>query len=172
MTLKNQYTIGEGIKKLAGKKKQAERMMAVVESVNKSAGTLVVSVAYLGLENITINYHPAEIGGKKFTLWPVVGSTVALARLEGSDELHVAHVITPDVVELRGGDYSMVKGEDLKIEVEKLKAAVDQIKTAIQNAPVVTGDGGASFKASILASLSVFDTGNFTQILNEKVRHG
>jgi hypothetical protein len=170
MALKNKYSIADGIKRLSGRA-QYELFLAECLGVQKLTYKLNISVPYLGLAG-QIDYHPASSSDKKFTIWPRVGSMVVVGRMEGSDQLFVVSVINPDVVELNGNAFSMVKGESLKVEVEKLKAAVNQIKSAIQGAAVAPGDGGAVFKANILAALAVFDTGNFSQILNEEVKHG
>jgi len=172
MTIRNKYTIAEGIKRLAGKGAKPTLLLAEVLGVNKSTGVVRLSCEALGIQDMEVDYYAAVIGGSKFTLWPTVGSAVVIGNIEGSDQYYIVSVIAPEVVELRGADYTMLKGNEVKLELEKLKAALEQIKTAIQNAPVAPGDGGASFKAGILAALSVFDTGNFSQIINDKVKHG
>lgn len=175
MTLKNKYSIAEGIKKLAGNKRQTDLLLAEVKSVNKDNGILVIDCPWLGLTDLTINYHPATTQGKNFALWPVVGSPIVVGKLEGTDQLFVVGVITPEVVELRGGDWSMVKGEEIKAEVEKLKSLVDALISVINATPGIPEPGNGSpsaFQAAIKSAISGKSTGDYSNILNEKVKHG
>jgi hypothetical protein len=167
MSLKTKYSIKEGIERLAGKK-APEHYLAEVVAVNKSAYTLTVDCAYLGLVAQPIAYHPATSSANKFTIWPVVGSMVVLARLEGSDQVFVASVINPDVVELNGAAFSAVKGEELQAEIQKLKQVVDSLLFVITGTPVPA----SGFQAALSAAVVGQTTGNYNNILNPKVKHG
>jgi hypothetical protein len=61
----------------------------------------------------------------------------------------------------------MVLGETLKKELEIEKARIDTLLNAIQQAPIVPTDGGASFKAAIVAATSTLQAPNYSKINSE-----
>ena len=77
-------------------------------------------------------------------------------------------------IALNGDKYSgMVKADELKRERNKMTARIDGIINAIKSAVVTPQDGGAGFKAAMIASLSTLvNKENFSKIKNEKVVHG
>lgn len=60
-----------------------------------------------------------------------------------------------------------VKGESLQAQLNIDKAKLDALISAIQSAPVVPGDGGASFKASIIAAMAAIQSANYSNVLSE-----
>jgi hypothetical protein len=172
MTLKNKYTIAQGIKRLAGKQ-LPQLYLAECISLQKSTYRLTVSVPALGFVT-QINYHPATSNVNRYTLWPRVGSMVVLGRLEGSDQLFVLSVINPEVVELNGAQFSAVKGETLRDEVNKLKATVDALLAVIRGTPIPEPGNSApsALQIALNTAASGQTTGSFTNILNTEVKHG
>ena len=77
-------------------------------------------------------------------------------------------------VELNGTEFGgLIKVNELKKELDKMTSRIDGIINAIKTAPVAAQDGGASFKAGMIGILeSLVDKENFSQIENDKVKHG
>ena len=77
-------------------------------------------------------------------------------------------------VELNGTDFGgLIKIEELKKELAKMTARIDGIINAVKTAAVSPQDGGATFKANMVASLeTLVNKENFSQIENKKVQHG
>ncbi len=77
-------------------------------------------------------------------------------------------------LELNGTDYSgLVKADELKTQLDKMTARIDGIINAIQTAAVAPTDGGATFKANMIAVLATLQNKeDFSQIKNEAVQHG
>ena len=63
-----------------------------------------------------------------------------------------------------------VMGQTLKQQLEVEKARLSILIQAIQNAPVTPGDGGAAFKASIIAAVSGAQAPDYSNILSDKVK--
>jgi hypothetical protein len=167
-------------------KKEAQRFVtfvAKVETVDLGQGTCQVlpvdgNPSYYGVrlvpsvDNVVDGVVPV----------PKIGSFVICGKLENENDVFVMvpgevtkYIIKCSdggVIELNGNGSSMVKGETLQTEVNKLKAAVELIKSAISGAAVVPGDGGAAFKTNLISALAAMNSGDFTQILNNKVKHG
>jgi hypothetical protein len=66
------------------------------------------------------------------------------------------------------GTESMVKGLTFLPEIVKNQVFLTTLKTAIQAAPVTPQDGGATFKAALVASISALQIGDFSNILSTK----
>ena len=77
-------------------------------------------------------------------------------------------------IELNGTDFGgLIKIEELKKELAKMTARIDGIINAVKTAAVSPQDGGATFKANMVASLeTLVNKENFSQIENKKVQHG
>lgn len=77
-------------------------------------------------------------------------------------------------VELNGTDFGgLIKIEELKKELAKMTARIDGIINAVKTAAVSPQDGGATFKANMIASLeTLMNKEDFSQIENKKVQHG
>lgn len=77
-------------------------------------------------------------------------------------------------VEINGTDFGgLVKADELKSQLYKLSTRVDGIITAIKNSAVATNDGGATFKANMIAVLETLQNKeDFSQIKNDRITHG
>lgn len=173
MSEKSELSIQECIMRLSPKGK-AQTLGAKVTRVDAANGLCTVLIEILDLEfdDIRLTAFEAADYNKCELHIPAVGSYVLIGRIEGSDSWYVSATTEVDEIRLMGKRYSLVKGEELQTQINKLKAAVELIKSAIAAAGVTAGDGGAVFKSNIMAGLASMDSGDFTQLLNNKVKHG
>lgn len=72
-----------------------------------------------------------------------------------------------------GGSETMANATDLKKQLTTMSGRIDAIINAISSAPVAPMDGGATFKASLSATLAPHLTNkeNFSQIVDDKIKH-
>ena len=72
-----------------------------------------------------------------------------------------------------GGSETMANATDLKNQLTKMSGRIDAIINAISSAPVAPMDGGATFKASLSATLAphLANKENFSQIVDDKIKH-
>ena len=71
------------------------------------------------------------------------------------------------------GSETMVNGNDLKNQLTTMSQRIDAIINAISTAGVAAMDGGATFKASLIASLAphLANKENFAQIIDNNIKH-
>lgn len=76
-------------------------------------------------------------------------------------------------IEINGGDNGgMCNTPELKTQLDKLTARVDGIIDALTNGTTGTQDGGAAYKASVVAALQALtDKENFNDIEDSKITH-
>ena len=72
-----------------------------------------------------------------------------------------------------GGSEVMANAQELQKQLTTMSARIDAIINAISSAPVAPMDGGATFKASLIGTLSphLANKENFNQILDDKIKH-
>ena len=72
-----------------------------------------------------------------------------------------------------GGSEVMANAQELQKQLTTMSARIDAIINAISSAPVAPMDGGATFKASLIGTLSphLANKENFSQILDDKIKH-
>lgn len=72
-----------------------------------------------------------------------------------------------------GGSETMANATDLKNQLTKMSGRIDAIINAISSAPVAAMDGGATFKASLSATLAphLANKENFSQMIDDKIKH-
>lgn len=80
--------------------------------------------------------------------------------------------IADEIVKLNGESYGMVKAKELQDELNKTKAVVDALVEAVSNTTPVQNDGGLALQSAIKLALSSLKTGDYSNIINEKVKHG
>lgn len=101
-----------------------------------------------------------ELKDGDFCIYSLGGSFV-VCRDDGSVEVNGRQ---------NGG---MIKVDELKTQLNKATARIDGIINALKNSPTIPQDGGASFKAAIVAALSaLIDTENYGSLASDKVFHG
>ena len=122
-------------------------------------------------------------------LIPAIGSSVVIGCIDGDDtqpavllcsEIEKASItidgvvleVSPSGISLGksgGSTFKAVKGDPLQQQLNVLKARVDAIYQALLASPVVPGDGGATFKAAIVAAIATTMPADFGQILSNKI---
>lgn len=72
-----------------------------------------------------------------------------------------------------GGSETMANATDLKNQLTKMSGRIDAIINAISSAPIAPMDGGATFKASLSATLAphLANKENFSQMIDDKIKH-
>ena len=78
--------------------------------------------------------------------------------------------LNTESIVINEGEESVVRGNELKRNLNTESNAITAIINAINAAPIVPLDGGASFKASLVSALSTVPRGNFRDILNDKIK--
>lgn len=67
------------------------------------------------------------------------------------------------------GAEKTLKGESTVAELNKCTARIDSIINAINNAPVGSADGGATFKTSLITALSALTKEDYSGVLSDKM---
>ncbi len=76
-------------------------------------------------------------------------------------------------VELSGNDYGgLVKWEELQTQLEKVSDYLKGIKYALSDAVTATQDGGATYKANVVAGLKSLELPDYSEVESEMVLHG
>lgn len=72
-----------------------------------------------------------------------------------------------------GGSETMINGNELKTQLTTMSGRIDAIINAISSAGVAPMDGGATFKAALIATLSphLENKENFGQIIDNNIKH-
>ena len=72
-----------------------------------------------------------------------------------------------------GGSETMANATNLKQQLTTMSGRIDAIINAISSAPVAPMDGGATFKASMAATLAPYlaNKENFSQMIDDKIKH-
>ena len=72
-----------------------------------------------------------------------------------------------------GGSETMANATNLKQQLTTMSGRIDAIINAISSAPVAPLDGGATFKASMAATLAphLANKENFSQMIDDKIKH-
>lgn len=78
------------------------------------------------------------------------------------------HIKPNGELKLGDGAEKILKGESTVTELNKCTVRIDSIINAINNAPVAAGDGGASFKSALIASLSALTKEDYSDVLSDK----
>lgn len=105
-------------------------------------------------------------------LTPKVGSFCIVTFLS-KDNAFASMFSELESVSIRGDQFGgLIKIEELKSELAKVTARIDALYSGIQGATITPADGGASFKAGIIAAISGVPKENYSNIENENVKHG
>ncbi len=72
-----------------------------------------------------------------------------------------------------GGSETMANATELKNQLTTMSGRIDAIINAISSAAVAPMDGGATFKAALVATLSphLANKENFAQMIDDKIKH-
>lgn len=169
----DKYTFRELLNRLV--QKGATLRLAEVSNVDKSAGTIDAKCIATGFEMPGARLSAVLNSSKsKVLLYPKKGSTVLVGIVDMSPQFIVLQMDEIEEIHLGGDAFSAVKGEELQGEIEKLKSVVDAMIQAFSSwvPPVGAPDSGAALKSVMTAALQGKSSGNFAQILNQKLKHG
>lgn len=100
-------------------------------------------------------------------------NSMVMVVIRGKSQGFVVMVEEVEEVIIRGGENGgLIKIGELVENLDKMTKRIDGIIEAIKNSTPVAQDGGASMKASIVASLNTLtEKEDFSKIENEKIRH-
>lgn len=167
----NTQNIGDLIKQLAANSEEVYSLPCKVVSIDSD--NLAELEPLNGDPNLLAVRLIAGASATPLLITPVIGSAV-IATFLSSNTAFISLYSEVESVEIRGGDLGgLIKIEDLKSELAKLTARVDDIISAINGGVPVAADGGAALQTSIKAALAlIINKENFTNMENEKVKHG
>jgi len=167
----NTQNIGDLIKQLAANSEEVYSLPCKVVSIDSD--NLAELEPLNGDPNLLAVRLIAGASESPLLITPVIGSAV-IATFLSRNTAFISLYSEVESVEIRGGDLGgLIKIEDLKSELAKLTARVDDIISAINGGVPVAADGGAALQTSIKAALAlIIDKENFTNMENEKVKHG
>lgn len=174
--VKREISTAEAIRRLAGKGKLVSQVVEV-KSVDKGKKTCAVLDEASNVEypDVVLKSVPSD-STKQLVVFPKVGSTVIIERIEHTDSWFVSKVDEVDEIWLGGNKYSMVKAEVLQTEYAKTKALLDAFFSVLKGwVPPPSPDAGVAATAmftALSAAVSTFNTGSFNDIKNEEVKHG
>jgi len=167
----NTQNIGDLIKQLAANSEEVYSLPCKVVSIDSD--NLAELEPLNGDPNLLAVRLIAGASESPLLITPVIGSAV-IATFLSRNTAFISLYSEVESVEIRGGDLGgLIKIEDLKSELAKLTARVDDIISAINGGVPVAADGGAALQTSIKAALAlIINKENFTNMENEKVKHG
>jgi hypothetical protein len=155
--LRSLVTGNEEIYSIIGKVTSVDGSFCDVSPIDGSADLLGVR-----LQVTTVN---------GFLLIPKVNTNVIVSFLS-KDEAFVSMVSEVDEIRLNGNSWSLLKTEVFLEQMDKLKQSVDALMDGFTNWTPVAQDGGAALKTAMTTSLAGKETGDFTNVKNETVKHG
>ncbi|MCA0428332.1 MAG: hypothetical protein LCH37_12945 [Bacteroidetes bacterium] len=106
---------------------------------------------------------------------PAVNSLVVVgsSRINKTDKRYfIVQVAKAQSIKLKGNQFSLTKTELLVEELNKTNAVVNAIKDSLLNWTVLPGDGGGALKTLFASSITGKQTGDFSDIKNDEVKHG
>lgn len=151
---------------------------ATVISVDKTKDTCVVQET--GDDNELTDVRLISVIdtiSKKVVIYPKVGSIVLVGFI-GKSKRAMSFVVQyseTDGLMLNGNDYSMVKAEELKTQLDKNNDLMTAIITVINSSVPITEPGSGSpsaFQAALKTAITLKTLGDFSNIKNDKVKHG
>lgn len=151
---------------------------AEVKSVDKGNWTAVVEIQAEEQEyEDTVWLSPIEAGSQTaFVPVPKEGSMVIIMRLDATDWWTIVQCQELESLYMMGDKYGTVKAEDLVAELNKTKAVVDAfmniMATWVQPTSPDSGVAASTLLTAIQTAFSPLQTGSYTNIINDDIRHG
>lgn len=117
----------------------------------------------------------------KFYAMPKVDEIVAIAVDESWNGVVLGSIYDDEnppetngeIVALNGDEFGgLLKAVAFLSEFQKLKEMVDAMVQAFESWSPVPQDGGASLKAAMSAAVAGKTTGNYENMINDKIKHG
>lgn len=167
------YSIRDLINKLVIK--QPHLRLAEVVNVDRAKKTCDAVCTSTDMELLGTRLMAIESDlTNRLVIYPKIGSVILVGIVDGSNTFVMLQAGETDGMELNGSEYSLVKGEELKAEITKLKETVDALVSVVKGAPITEAGSGAnsSLQLALKSAISGKETGSFSGILNEKVKHG
>ncbi|MCO5253638.1 MAG: hypothetical protein M9892_04640 [Bacteroidetes bacterium] len=124
-----------------------------------------------------LDYFNVRLGLGAIVVKPKVGARCLLGIIENKEaEAHLLSAEAFDEIHYGSAEWSSVKGESLVEESNKDKVVLDTIINAFSAfVPPPSPDGGVAataFLSALKTALSTQSSGNYTDILNKKIKHG
>ena len=107
-----------------------------------------------------------------YVIFPAVNSNVVVTFINKMTG-YVGLCSKIDEIQLNGDQFGgLIKIERLTDELNKTKAVLNAIKNVLTTWTPVPNDGGAALKTAATTALSSLNTGNYTNLTNDTVKHG
>lgn len=163
------------------KKYTAGEVQTFPASVVSHGENYTCEVKPVGSPEMQVRLKASEDDSKGgFVLWPVIGSNVLIAII--NEDPHSGYICAMDEVnevEMRcdkvtfneGLNGGLIIHEQLLSQYNKTKEVVDAIVDTLLNWAPVTSDGGAALKTAIDLAMEGKQTGDLSDITNEKIKH-
>lgn len=169
MSLKNELDQFHGLFKqhLDGTKQAALRWVTAAE-IDWNEKTMTATDA----DNLP--YYDVLLGVGNVKVKPKPGTDCLIAILEGNEATaFLLYADEADLVEYNDGvNGGLTNTPELKTQLDIMSSRIDGIIDALKNGGIVAGDGGASYKTSIVISLeSISEKEKFTKIEDTKITH-
>jgi hypothetical protein len=119
-------------------------------------------------------YYDVLLGVSNVKVKPKPGTDCLIAILEGNEATaFLLYADEADLVEYNDGNNGgLANVPELKGQLEKMTTRIDGIIEALKNGVVVAGDGGSSYKITVVASLeSITKKEDFSKIEDTKITH-
>lgn len=179
-------TLRQELVALMKKQVPVQTTWVAVSSVDADAKTMVCKGVADDLE-----YYDVLLSLGNATKFPVVNTRALIGLI--NNQASLAYMIdcqefTRHLIELESGfkidlneseillngdTYGgLTKHDALVSELNKLKTQVSSIISAFGASAVTPGDGGATFKAALVAATSTLPGADFSNLKNDNVKHG
>lgn len=155
---------------LMAKDGEMKTILCTVSDINESDRTCTCSPINGDADILEVRLQ-STVGGGVY-LKPVEGSLVLVIMANDTLGFVVLTSELEEVVFFDGTFNGLVKADTLKSELDKTNAVVQAIVDSLKNWTVVPTDGGAALKAFFTTTLGIKTVGDFSDIKNEKVKHG
>ena len=141
-----------------------------VKSVNSSERTCDCSPINDDADILDVRLLAGD--GNGLTYIPKVGSVVIVKMISDVSGF-VAMFSQLDNIQFLDGSFGgLTKTPELKTQLDKTKEVVDAIKDSLTNWTTVPNDGGAALKTFFAGQIAGKDTGDYSDIENDKITHG
>jgi len=153
---------------------------------NNTLGVFTAEVVSVETNNTcTIQIHDLKLTGVRLTsvtnkstntivITPSVGSVVSVIDMGGEyRDLVVFQYTEIDKITINGGYLGgLTITPELVTQLGNLSNRLDAVILALENGEVATGDGGASYKATVVAALKLItDKEDFSNIEDNTIKH-
>lgn len=158
-----------------------------VLEVYKDECTCKVDAAGAVYNNVQLRSIISDDTG--MVMFPAIGSKVLCLRMPGSNRLKVVMfetleswqvkigesvlTVRGDLISMNGEDYSLVKSEVLKEELDKTHNLLSALLNVLGGAPIPEPGNGApsALQAALSGAVAALSLGSFNNIANEKIKH-